>query len=95
MYHLRFLLHVVGASKLNLAFYLLKSLSKMETQLRNHPDHTSHSIFHHGLKKLLLLNELRKKSWTWLHFLFWSGFEVEKIEIAEKEIDGKSKEKPL
>ena len=58
------------------------------------PDHISHSIFHYGLIKLLVLNELTKKSWTWLHFLLWSGFEVEKPEIADEETDGKSKEKP-
>ena len=63
----------------------------MATQVRKHPYNTSHSIFHHGLLELLVLNELKNKRWTWLHFLFWSGFEVEKIENVEEEIDGKSK----
>ena len=91
-YHLRFLLHITWTSKLSLPFYLLKSLSKMAMRVKNHPDHSSHNIFNHVLIKLLVLNELKKRNWAWLHFLFWSRFEVEKYEVAEVRDDGKEEE---
>ena len=34
-YHLRFLLHLNGESRLNLPYYLLKSLEKMVTRVKN------------------------------------------------------------
>ena len=73
-YHMRFLLHVAGVSKLNLPFYLLKSLSKMSAKVKNDLDYTSHSVFHHGLIKLLIDKELEKRACSWSHFLFWSSF---------------------
>ena len=69
-YHLRFILHVARKSKLYFPYCLSKSLSKMETKFKNHLEHTSHSIFHDGLVKLLVLIELRKHDCSWKHFLF-------------------------
>ena len=37
------------------------------------------SLFHHGLRKLLVLNELQKISRDWSSFLFMSGFEMETL----------------
>ena len=74
---MRFLLHVVGVSKLNLRFYLLKSLYKMLARVKSHQYHTSHSVFHHGLIKVLIDKELEKKVWNWSHFLFWFGFKTD------------------
>ena len=56
----------------------------MEVRVRNHPDHTSHNIFHHGLIKLLIVKELEKEGWTWSLVLFCSRFKVEKPEDAEE-----------
>ena len=39
-YHMRFFLHVAGVSKLNLPFYLFKSLSKMSAKVKSHLDYT-------------------------------------------------------
>ena len=50
----------------------------MSVRVKSHPDHTSHSVFHHGLIKLLIDKELEKKVWAWSHFLFWSGFKTHK-----------------
>ena len=75
-YHLRFLLHLNGESILNFPCYnLFKSIEKVVTQVRNHPEHTSHSIFHHGLIKHLITTELEKIDRSWQHFIFWYGFE--------------------
>lgn len=88
VYHMRFLVHTVGISKLNLPFYLLKILSKMATRVRNHPSHTSHNVFHHGLVKLLVLDELEKHNRTWSHFLFWLGFKLENPSTSKIQSSG-------
>ena len=57
----------------------------MEDRVRNHPEHTYHSIFHHGLIKLLVVKELENKPLILTQFLFWLGFKVEKPEYAEEQ----------
>ena len=37
------------------------------------------SIFHHGLIKLLVLEELKRLGSDWSYFLFISGFEIDAI----------------
>ena len=75
-YHFRFLQHMVGVSKMSLPFFLYKSLQKMSSRVKGHEDHTSQSIFHHGLIKLIISTVLQKEGKTWDFFLFWSGFQV-------------------
>ena len=79
-YHVTFILHVNGKSKLNLPYYLFNILENIATRVKNNTNHTSHSIFHHGIVKLLVLTELGKQNRSWQHFLFWSRFEPKKIE---------------
>ena len=43
-YHLRLLMHLNGSLKLNLPFYLLKSLQKMISWVQGHLEHTAHSV---------------------------------------------------
>ena len=62
--HLRFLMHLSGDQKLNLPYYLLKSLQKMIARIHNHQEHTVRSLFHQGLIKLLIVFYLRKKGQT-------------------------------
>ena len=73
---MRFLQHVIGANKLNLPLFLLKSLDKMSVRVGNYPISSSSNMFHHGLVKLLITQELGKLERSWSHFLFWGGFEV-------------------
>ena len=76
-YHLRFLLHINGSSNMNLPYYLLKSIEKMISGVKNHPEHSSHSVFHHGLIRILINYEMGKTGRSWQQFIFWSGFEAE------------------
>ena len=85
-YHLRFLLHINGETKLNLPYYLLKSIEKMIARVRNHPEHRSHSVFRHGLIRILINYELGKTCRSWQHFIFWSGFGAESRERDGKEM---------
>ena len=41
-------------------------------------------MFHHGLIKLVISIVLRKRENTWDYFLFWSGFQIEKEDQAQK-----------
>ena len=92
-YHVRSLLHINGESKLNLPYYLFKSIEKMIAWVRNHPYHISHSVFHHGLIKLLITSELGKTGRSWQHFIFWSSFEPEAQMHNDEEIEQKEEKK--
>ena len=59
-YHFRFLQHLVDESKMSLPFFLFKILQKMSSRVKGHQDHTTQSIFHHGLIKLIISNALQK-----------------------------------
>jgi hypothetical protein len=70
-----FILHFQGRQKINLPFYLLKSLTKMVVHVQTHSINIEHNIFHHGLIKLLIVEELKKIHQTWNQFPFWNGFQ--------------------
>ena len=55
----------------------------MAVRVKINPYHTPHSVFHHGLIKLLIVKELENKEWTWTHFLLWSSFKVKRSTDAE------------
>ena len=76
--HLHFLMHLSGEKKMNLPYYLLKSIQKIISRVHSHQIHTVHSLFHQGLIKLLIVFHLKKKGKTWEEFLFESGFDAEK-----------------
>ena len=69
---------------MNLPFFFLKSLEKISSRVKEHQDHTKQSVFNHGLIKLVISTVLRKKEKTWDYFLFWSGFQIEKEDQAQK-----------
>ena len=83
-YHFRFLQHLNHEAKMNLSFFFLKSLQKMSSRVKEHQDHTKHSIFHHGLIKLIISTVVQKKEKTWDYFLFWSRFQYEKEDQSKK-----------
>ena len=52
----------------------------MSSRIKEHHDHTSQSIFHHGLIKLIISTALQREGKTWDYFLFWSGFQTKQEE---------------
>ena len=58
----------------------------MSSRVKKHEDHTSQSIFHHALIKLIINTVLQHEGKTWDFFIFWSGFQT-------KEEDQKPKRK--
>ena len=81
-YHFRFLQHLGHEAKMNLPLFFFKSLQKISGRVKEHPDHTKQSVFHHGLIKLVISTVLQKKDKTWDYFLFCSGFQTEKEDQA-------------
>ena len=45
----------------------------MSSRIKEHQNHTSQSIFHHGLIKVIINTVLQKEGKTWDYFLFWYG----------------------
>ena len=78
-YHLKLLLHFVGKRSLNLPFYLYTSLGKMLDKVQIKTEGSETSLFHHGLIKLLVLEELRRLARDWISFLFMSGYEIDVV----------------
>ena len=63
----------------------------MSSRVRGHQDHTSQSIFHHGLIKLIISTVLQNEGKTWDLFLFWSGFQVKQEDQQTKKQADKGK----
>jgi hypothetical protein len=89
LYHFRLLDHFTGKVLLNLPFFLHKSLTKACHKIIAEPLSIKNSLCHHGLIKMIILKELRRREITWQHFLFWEGFETQNRPINEKKKEGK------
>jgi hypothetical protein len=77
LYHFILLLHFTGKQPLNMPYYLLKILTKMASKVQAKPQKASNNVFHHGLIKLIVLEELSRRDKTWGFLLFWGEFEQE------------------
>ena len=63
----------------------------MSNRVKGHTDHSSQSIFHHGLIKLIISTVLQAKGKTWDFFLFWSGFQMKQEDQQIKKQADKGK----
>ena len=61
---------------LNLPYYILHSLFKMSNVIKKGPKHVSHSLFHRGLVRMLIDNELLKSGRSWDEFVESNGFSL-------------------
>jgi hypothetical protein len=68
---------------MNLPFFLLKSLTKMSARIQAHPENNKHSVFHQGLIKLLIMEELNKSKKTWQYFLVSFNAEIHEPQVTE------------
>ena len=57
-YHFKLLLHFTGNISLDFPSYLHRSLAKMVDKVKSKSEGSETSLFHHGLMKLLILDEL-------------------------------------
>jgi hypothetical protein len=59
LYHFRLLDHFTGKILMNLPFFLHKSLTKVCKKIRVEPLSIKNALFHYGLIKMIILEELR------------------------------------
>ena len=63
----------------------------MSSKVKGHQEHTTQSIFHHGLIKLIIRAALQRERKTWDYFLFWSSFQIKQEEKQTKKHVDKGK----
>ena len=68
-YHIRLILHFTGKDEMNIPFYLLGSIGKMSDRFQSKSKIVDTSIFHSGLIRILVLEELRKRNISWKKFI--------------------------
>jgi hypothetical protein len=78
-YHIRLLLHFTGKDEMNIPFYLLRSIGKMSDRVQSKSKAVDTSIFHSGLIRMLVSEELRKRNISWEQFIVSSHM---KLDIA-------------
>jgi hypothetical protein len=59
-YHIKFLLHFTCKEVINLPFYLFRSIGKMDNRVQAKSKQVDTSVFHSGIIKMLVMEELRK-----------------------------------
>jgi hypothetical protein len=89
LYHLRLLLHFEGGPKMNFPYFLWMSLSKMARGVRSTSKKIETSLYHHGLMKLLVVSELKKRGSRWKQFIT-RDFTLEEITTIPTEGTPKS-----
>jgi hypothetical protein len=68
-YHIRLLLHFTGKDAMNISFYLLRSMGKMSNRVQAKSKAVDTSVFHSGLIGMLVMEELKKRKFTWEQFI--------------------------
>jgi len=68
-YHLRILAHFEDNILLNVPYLFYKSLEKISSQARKNTKNPSTSLCHHGIIKMLVMEELKKRDKSWNDFL--------------------------
>jgi len=85
-FHVRFLLDMVEHSKMNLPYFLLKSLGKMSSKVKKYPESTMTSLAHHSLITSLVYYELYVNKIDENIFLVDVSFDL-KEEIERKVVE--------
>jgi hypothetical protein len=68
-YHIRIFLHFTGKDLMNLPFYVFRSIGKMVDRVQAKSKVVDTSVFHSGLIKMFVMEELRKKKNYWDQFI--------------------------
>jgi hypothetical protein len=85
-YHIRFLLHFNGKFEMNVPLYLLRSIGKMSYRVQSKSNAMDTSIFHSGLIRMLVFEELRKRNISWEHFIIASHIKLDIVATPESQI---------
>jgi hypothetical protein len=86
LYHIKLLQHLRGDCEINMPYFLLQSLSKMAKTVQKQGRNTERSLYHCGLIKMIIKDELQKQNVIWQQFTIENGFETIKEEEGEEQI---------
>jgi hypothetical protein len=89
-YHIRLLLHFTGKVQMNVPYYLLRSIGKMADRVQAKSKDVDSSLFHSGLIRMLVSEELGKKEISWENFLVTSHFKMDPTPTPQSQIVGSS-----
>jgi hypothetical protein len=64
-YHISLLLHFTGKDEMNVPFYLLRSMGNMSDRVQDKSKAMDTSVFHSGLIRMLVMEELKKRNIPW------------------------------
>jgi hypothetical protein len=87
-YHIRLLLHFTSKVEMNIPYYLLRSISKISDRVQAKSKDVDSSLFHSGLIRMLVFEELGKKEISWEHFVVTSHFKMDLVSTPQSQIAG-------
>jgi hypothetical protein len=76
-YHIRLLLHFTGKDSMNIPFYLLRSMGKMSDRVQAKSKAVDTSVFHSGLIRMLVMEELKKMNISWEQFIVSANMQLD------------------
>jgi len=75
MYHARIMMNFMEEHALNLPYFLLASLKKMSSTVQKHVGHIEPHLYHHGLIRIFIEEQLKSNKDTWEKFLIRNHFQ--------------------
>jgi hypothetical protein len=69
LYHIRLLLHFTRKDSMNIPFYMLISMGKMYDRVQAKSKAMETSVFHSGLIRMMVMEDLKKMSISWEKFV--------------------------
>jgi len=108
-YHIRVFLHFIGKNEMNILFYLLRSMGKMSDRVQDKSKAVDTSVFHFGLIRMLVMEELKKRNIPWEQFIVYAHMQLDitytpqskmqshlpSTSVAPARTSRKEREKPL
>jgi hypothetical protein len=76
-YHIRLLLHFTGKDLMNMPYYLFISMGNMVDRVQAKSKVVDTSVFHSGLIRMLVMDELKKITLYWEQFIVSANMQLD------------------
>jgi len=84
LYHVRLLQHIKGDGRINLPYFLYKSLVKMVETVKQENKPKATQVYHQGLIKILVEYQVKEKGLDWKEFMHKHHFTEHFVDIQDK-----------
>ena len=84
LYHIRLLQHIKGEVRINLPYFLCKSLVKMIETVKQEQRPKAAQVYHQGLIRILVEHQVRSQGLEWKEFMHKNHFTEQVIEIQDR-----------